>query len=96
MLKIRPIEWFLGEFIVYILLWLINDYVATLISLAFIVIFVAILIVAGIAELIEPSKVPAYYYKFMIASILAPLVAGVLFIIIVGGDLNWMKAPFSS
>ena len=94
MLNLRPIEWFLIEFVIYILIWLINDYVATLISLVFIVILLAILLVAGIAEVIEPSKVPRSYYFFMIVSILAPIAAGVAFLLIIGGDLNWLKTPF--
>lgn len=96
MLKLRPIEWLLIEFIAYTLLWLISDYVATLVSTLFIVIFGAILLVAGISELIEPSKVPKSYYLFMAASIIAPLAAGLVYLLISGGDLNWLKAPFSN
>ena len=94
MINLRPIEWFLIEFVMYILIWLINDYVATLISLVFIVILLAILLVAGIAEVIEPSKVPRSYYLFMVVSILAPIFAGGIFLFITGGDLNWLKTPF--
>ena len=94
MLKLRPIEWFLLQFGLYIILWLISDYVATLVSVIFLVVFFAILLVALISEMIEPSKVPRSYYIFMIISVLAPLLAGVLFLSIIGGDLNWLKAPF--
>jgi FtsH-binding integral membrane protein len=94
-LKFRNFEWFLIELAFYFVLWLINDYIATLVSLIFIVIFSAILIVALISELIEPSKVPRSYFWFMVVSILAPLLAGLVFLIIIGGDLNWIKAPFS-
>jgi hypothetical protein len=93
-LKLRPIEWFLIQFVLYIGLWLINDYAATLVSVIFIVINAAVLLVAGISELIEPSKVPRSYYIFMAVSILAPLLAGILFLTIIGGDLNWLKTPF--
>ncbi|MFT5385406.1 MAG: hypothetical protein ACI81W_002814, partial [Saprospiraceae bacterium] len=85
MLKLRPIEWFLIQFVLYIGLWLISDYIATLISVIFVVIFAAILIIAAISEMIEPSKVPRSYYIFMIVSILAPLLAGILFLSIIGG-----------
>ncbi len=94
MLKLRPIEWFLIQFFLHILLWLFDDYIATLISAVFIVIFSVILLVAGIAELLEPSKVPRSYYLFMMVSILAPFLAGALFLMIIGGDLNWFKTPF--
>ncbi len=96
MLKLRPLEWFLVQFILYILLWLSSDYIATLISVIFIVVFAAILLVAGISELVEPSRVPRSYYFFMVVSILAPLLAGALFLLITGGDLIWLKTPFSN
>lgn len=94
MLKLRPIEWFLIEFVLYILLWMINDYMATLVSSIFIIIFAALLLVAGISELIEPSKVPRSYYIFMAISIITPLLVGVVYLLIIGGDLDWLKAPF--
>jgi len=96
MLKLRPIEWFLLQFISYLLIWLINDYAGTLVSAIFIVIFSALLLVACISELIEPSKVPKSYYIFMIISILVPLIVAALFLGIIGGDLNWLKTPFES
>ena len=96
MLKLRPIEWFLIEFAMYTFIWLLSDYIGTLVSLVFIFIFTALLIVAGIAELIEPSKVPKSYYLFMMVSILAPICAGAVFLGIIGGDLQWLKTPFSN
>lgn len=95
-MKLRNFEWFLIQLVFYFILWLINDYTATLVSVIFMVIFAAILIVALISELIEPSKVPRSYFWFMVISILAPILAGLIFLIIIGGDLNWIKAPFSS
>jgi len=94
MLKLRPIEWFLIEFVLYISLWLISDYIGTLVSLIFICIFAALLLIAGISELIEPSKVPRSYYIFMTVSILAPLSVSLIFLGIIGGELNWLRAPW--
>lgn len=91
MLNLRPFELFLIEFAFYTLLWLINDYVASLLSLVFAVICIAILLVAIIAELIEPSKVPRKYYYYMIVSIAAPILAGWLFISLMGGQLDWFE-----
>lgn len=93
-LKFRNFEWFLIQLVFYFVLWLISDYAATLVSLIFIFIFAAILIVALISEMIEPSRVPRSYYWFMLVSILAPILAGAIFLIIIGGDLNWLKTPF--
>ena len=90
MAGLRPIELFLIEFIFYLALWLWNDYVATLVSSVFAVIFLFLLVISYIVEWIEPSKVPTWYYRFMLVSILAPVIAAVLFIGLYGTDLEWL------
>jgi len=91
MSRIRLIEIFLIQALVYLVLWLWNDYVATLMTVLMTVIFTGILIVAIIAELIEKSKVPRSYFTFMIGSILIPVVVGFIFVTLMGGDLEWLK-----
>ena len=91
MKRLRPIELFLIEFIIYTLLWLSNDYVATLLTLLFSTIFFFILIISLITELIEPSKVPRWYYSFMLVSILAPVIAAIIFVGIMGADFDWTR-----
>lgn len=91
MLSKRLIEFFLIQTVLYLVLWVINEYMASLLSAIFICIFIAILVVSIIVELIEPSKVPKWYYKLMILSILAPLLAGGVYIGIMGGELAWTK-----
>jgi hypothetical protein len=44
------------QFLVYLMLWLWNDYVASLITIIMTVIFTGILIVAIISELIEKNS----------------------------------------
>ena len=83
-------EIFLGELLLYLLLWLWNDYLATLISLVFAGIFLIILIISLIVEWVERSKVPGWYYRFMTISILAPLAATLIYLMINGG-LNWVN-----
>ncbi len=91
MLNLRPFEWFLIELIFYFLLWFINDYVASLVSGAAVVVITAILIVALIAEKIEPTRISRRYFWFMFYSILAPLIAGGLYIYFLGGQLDWLE-----
>ncbi len=88
--KIRPIEILLAEVIVYILLWLANDYLATLLSLIFGSIFLLILVISIIVEIVERSKVPRWYFFFMLMSVLAPIIAAAIFLLISGG-LEWMR-----
>jgi hypothetical protein len=83
-------EIFLGELLLYFLLWLWNDYLASLFSVIFGSIFLLILILSLIVEWVERSKVPGWYYKFMVASILAPLAAAVLYLFL-HGELQWLN-----
>lgn len=82
-------EIFLGQLLAYLLLWLWNDYLATLISAVFAGIFLLILIISLIVEWVERSNVPGWYYKFMVISVLAPMIAFVTYLFINGG-LDWM------
>ncbi len=87
--RLRLLEILLGEVIFYLLLWLWDDYLAVLISLVFGVISLLILVVALIAEWIERSGVPRWYYRLMVASIFAPLLAAVIYLFI-SGPPSWM------
>jgi len=91
MSRIRLIEIFLIQFLIYLALWLSDDYVATLVTVLMTTIFLGILIVAAIAELIEKSKVPKSYFIFMIGSIVIPVIVGFIFVGIMGGQLDWLK-----
>jgi hypothetical protein len=80
----RLAEIFLAETIVYVLLWLTNDYLATLLSVVFAGIFLFILLISLLAEWIERSGVPRSYYGFMVVSILSPLLTAALMLAILG------------
>ena len=89
--KIRPVEIFLIQFIIYCILWLLDDYVASLLTLVFTAIFIFLFIISVLAELIEPSKVPRWYYYFMGISVLAPIIAALVFVLFMGVDFEWMS-----
>lgn len=89
MRKIRPLELLLSEMVIYILLWMINDYLATMLSLILGGIFLFILLFSLIVELIERSKVPRWYFSFLLVSVIAPVLAAAIYIGINGG-LDWM------
>ncbi len=90
MLRIRPIELFLIQFILYFVLWLSNDYLATYVSVVFGGICLLVLIVSFIVEWIEPSKVPRSYFWWMAISAAAPLLTALIYMALLGGELNWM------
>ena len=64
--------------ILYTGLWLWNEYIASLVSIILVPIIFSILLISLISELIEKSKVPKVYFKFMIISILTPIVIALL------------------
>lgn len=91
MQRIRPLEFSLIQFIVYISLWLIDEFTATLISLSFAVITAIILIISFIVEWIEPSKVPRQYFILMFISVLIPIITAIIYLSFIGGDMDWLK-----
>ena len=84
-------EVFLIEAIIYIALWMWNEYVATILTISFSAIAFFILAVSLISELIERSKVPRWYFTYMVVSILTPLIIGTFFLILNNGSFVWMK-----
>lgn len=87
--RIRPIEILLGEVVIYLIIWVFNDYMATMLSLIFGSIFLLILLVSLVVELVERSKVPRWYFTLMGISVLAPIIAAILYTLINRG-MEWM------
>lgn len=73
----------------YLLLWLLNDYLATMLSLIFGSIALMVLLIALIVEWIERSKVSRWFFWVMGFSVVAPLVVALLFGFINGG-IEWL------
>jgi hypothetical protein len=89
--EVSSIEILLIEVIIYLGLWLLNDYVAMYLSMIFGSICFFILLFTGIAELLERSKVSRKYFWIMAASALAPVIAAALFFLVLGGEMTWNK-----
>ena len=87
--RLSLLEIFLLEVVVWLGCWLLNDYLATLLTLIIGSIVSAVLIIALMAEWIERSKVPRKYFHVMLLSIAAPIVAALIYIFIFGGQLEW-------
>jgi len=88
--KIRPFELFLIQFIIYSVLWLCDEYLASLFTLVFTAIAIFILAISLMAELIERSKVPQWYFTSMVVSIIAPILAAIVFVYLVGMEFEWL------
>jgi drug/metabolite transporter superfamily protein YnfA len=93
-IKFRPLsmtEVFLIQAVFYIVLWLWNDHAATILTLSFAAIALFILIISLIAEVIDRSKVPRWYFWVMGISIVTPIIIGAFFLTLKNGTLDWMK-----
>lgn len=80
----------LGQAVAYLSIWLWNEYVASYITLIFPIMIFIILILALIADWIEPSRIPGWYYKVMLISILIPVIIGAVFYYINDGRIGWL------
>lgn len=90
-LRLSLLEVFLLELVVWLALWLYNDYLATLLTLILTAIVLSVLLVALVAELLERTRVPRRYFWIMGISVLAPLVAAALYGFIFGGKLEFLQ-----
>ncbi len=83
--KSPVIEIFLAQIIIYLILWLSDNYLATLVSVLFTFIFMAILIISLISEwLSETTPVPRKYFEILIVTILAPIVSAIIAVTVIG------------
>jgi hypothetical protein len=83
-------EFFLLQAIIYTALWLWDEYVATILTLSFSAIPAFILIISLISEAIEKSKVPRWYFSYMLISVLTPLIIAAFFWVLHKGQFDWM------
>ena len=90
-IKLSNLEIFLAQVIVWLALWLINDYLATLLTLIISAIVFSVLLIALISEAIERSKVPRRYFLIMAGAVAAPLVAALIYMVVFGGELNFLQ-----
>lgn len=91
MRKPRIVEVVFIETIVYLLLWLWNDFIATILCLSFAGIAISVLIISLAAERFDKSKISAWYFYFMAVSFVVPICVGTFFSVLKHGNLSWMK-----
>lgn len=84
------VEALLVQILLYLLLWLWNDYLAAVLSLIFGGIALSVLVIAKVTEWIEPSNAPKSYYRLMLVCVLAPLIAAALGLLLLGG-VSWLE-----
>jgi|SRR5687767_7360314 len=77
--------------VIYSGIWLWNEYVASYLTIIFPIMILLILILSAIADWIEPSRIPGWYYKLIVISILIPLLIGTIFYVLDEGKMDWLE-----
>jgi|1048.fasta_scaffold03714_4 hypothetical protein len=83
----KTILWqlFLVECMSWLLLWLLNDYLAALLTAILGSIVFVVWLIAQISEYLEPSRVPSWYFQLLLTTLLATLATAGLYIAMNGG-----------
>lgn len=77
--------------ILYSSIWLWNEFVASYVTLVFPAMISIILLISGIADWIEPSRISKWYFVIMFVSILVPVIIGAIFYTIYDGRIDWLQ-----
>ena len=88
--KLVSIEAFLVQVVLYLLLWVFDDYLAVVISLILGSIALAIFLLSKLIELVESSRVPKVYYRFVVLCFIAPAIAAIIGMFLLNG-LSWVE-----
>lgn len=90
-MRLSLFEIFLIETAAWLALWLLSDYVATLLTLSLGAIVLVVLVIALLAEWIERSKVPRRYFHIMGVSLVSIAASAALYMLIFGGRLDFLQ-----
>ena len=90
-MKVGLLELILIQFIIYMGIYMMDNYTGIMLCLVMAPIFLFILIVALISELLDKSKVPRLYYKFMISGVIMPLLVLFIGVTMDPGALDWLS-----
>ncbi|MDQ3015674.1 MAG: hypothetical protein M3R25_02990 [Bacteroidota bacterium] len=90
-LKTHFITILLAQAVIYTIVWIWDEYVASYMTLIFPGVLTVILILAVIADIIEPSRISRWYYLIMLGSILVPILIGATFYYMHDGNLEWLS-----
>jgi hypothetical protein len=81
----------LGIVFFYAILWLSNDFIASFLSLVIPSIAIAIGIISYIAERLEKSDLPSWYFPVIALLIFLPLITALVFGYIFEFNFQWQQ-----
>ena len=83
-------EIILIQTILYSGLWILSPYAGFMLSMIVATISATILIISLIMELVDRSKVPKIYFRFMLTAVICPIVVALFFIAFYPDAMSWM------
>jgi hypothetical protein len=90
-MSISRTEILLIESIFFALCWLINDYIALILTIALTAIIAASLFISAASESIERSRVPKSFFWTLFWSIFPPVIIGLIYHFVIEGEYAWMQ-----
>jgi hypothetical protein len=76
---------FMVECMVWLAVWLLNDYLAALLTAILGSMVFAVWLIAQISEYLEPSRVPSWYFSVLLTTLLATLATAGFYVVLNGG-----------
>ena len=90
--RLGYIEIMLLQCIIWAALWLVDEYMASLLTAVLVPIFAGILLVSLIAEVLDKSRVPRSFFVVLAMSVFIPLCIGVFVYVAFGGVFDWLSS----
>ena len=89
-MRIGLLEIILLQIILYSGLWILSPYAGFMLSMIVATISAAVLVISLIMELVDRSKVPKIYFRFMLTAVICPIVVALFFIAFYPDAMSWM------
>ena len=89
-MRIGLLEIILLQIILYSGLWILSPYAGFMLSMIVATISAAVLVISLIMELVDRSKVPKIYFRFMLTAVICPIVVALFFIAFYPDAMGWM------
>lgn len=86
------VEVALAEAVVLMALWLWSPYAAFLITLVGSLLVLSALVIAGISEWLEPTRIPKRWFILAMVVVATALATGALYVLISGGRFDFFGA----
>lgn len=90
--RLGYIEIVLLQIILWAALWLMDEYLASLLTAIMVPIFAGILVISLIAELLDRSRVPRSFFVLLAISVCIPLFIGAFVYFAFGGVFDWLSS----